>query len=42
MLPYELSDGIKKEYKIIPPEELKLKFPRAYRRIMEFKNQFLH
>ena len=42
MLPYGLSDGIKKEYKIIPPEELKLKFPRAYRRIMEFKNQFLH
>ena len=42
MLPYELSDGIKKEYKIIPPEELKFKFPRAYRRIMEFKNQFLH
>jgi hypothetical protein len=43
MLPYETSDGIKnKEYKIIPPEELKFKFPRAYRRIMEFKNQFLH
>jgi len=43
MLPCELSDGIKKkEYKIIPTEELKFKFPRAYRRIMEFKNQFLH
>ena len=43
MLPCELSDGIKKKkYKIIPTEELKFKFPRAYRRIMEFKNQFLH
>jgi len=43
MLPYEPSDGIKKrEYKIMPPEELNFKFPRAYRRIMEFKNQFLH
>jgi hypothetical protein len=43
MLPYELSEEIKKkEYQIIPPEELKFKFLRAYRRIMEFKNQFLH
>ena len=43
MLPYELSNGnIKKKYKIIPPEELKFKFSRAYRRIIEFKNQFLH
>jgi hypothetical protein len=43
MLPYETSDGIEnEEYKIIPPEELKFKFPRAYRRILEFKNQFLH
>ena len=43
MLPYEPSDGIKKrEYKIMPPEELNFKFPRAYRRIMEFKNQFLY
>ncbi len=43
MLPYEPFDGIKKsEYKIIPPEKLKSNFPRAYRRIIEFKNQFLH
>ena len=43
MLLYEPSNGIKKKkYKIIPPEELKFKFPRAYKRIMEFKNQFLY
>lgn len=43
MLPYELSDGGKqKEYEIIPPEELKVRFPLAYGRILEFKNQFRH
>ena len=43
MLPYELSDkGKKKEYSIIPPEELKARFPMAYGRIMEFKREFRH
>lgn len=43
MLPYELSDeNKKKECEIIPPEELKVRFPMAYRRILEFKNQFRH
>ncbi|HNW37427.1 MAG TPA: hypothetical protein PKJ75_01060, partial [Methanosarcina vacuolata] len=37
MLPYELSTtGKKKEYNVIPPEELKTKFPMAYGRILEF------
>jgi hypothetical protein len=43
MLPYELTEGDKKkEYRIIYPEELKLRFPLAYGRILEFKNQFRH
>ncbi len=43
MLPYELSEkGNKKEYRIIPPEDLKVRFPMTYGRIMEFKNQFSH
>jgi hypothetical protein len=43
MLPYKLSgEGKKKEYKIIPPEELKARFPLAYERIIEFKYQFRH
>lgn len=43
MLPYELSEkGNRKEYRIIPPEELKVRFPMTYGRIMEFKNQFSH
>ena len=43
MLPYELSDkGNRKECRVIPPEELKVRFPMAYGRIMEFKNQFCH
>ncbi len=43
MLPYELSTtGKKKEYNVIPPEELKTKFPMAYGRILEFKRKFLH
>jgi hypothetical protein len=43
MLPYEPSDKSKaKDYRIIPPEELKTRFPMAYGRILEFKNQFLH
>jgi hypothetical protein len=43
MLPYELSDKYKlKDYRQIPPEELKKRFPMAYGRILEYKNQFLH
>ncbi|KKG12714.1 MULTISPECIES: hypothetical protein [unclassified Methanosarcina] len=43
MLPYELSDkGNRKEGRIIPPEDLKVRFPMAYGRILEFKNQFDH
>ena len=43
MLPYELSYGSKKnEYRVIPPEDLKTRFPLAYGRIMEFKNEFRH
>lgn len=43
MLPYKLSDeGKMKKHEIIPPEELKVRFPMAYRRILEFKNQFRH
>lgn len=43
MLPYELSEnGNRKEYRIIPPEELKVRFPLTYGRILEFKNQFNH
>ena len=43
MLPYELSDkGNRKECRVILPEELKVRFPMAYGRILEFKNQFGH
>src|SRR5665811_1496080 len=43
MLPYELSDkDNRKDGRIIPPEELKVRFPMAYGRILEFKNQFDH
>jgi hypothetical protein len=43
MLPYELSGkGNRKGYRIIPPEELKIRFPLTYGRILEFKNQFDH
>lgn len=43
MLPYELSEkGSRKECRIIPPEELKVRFPLTYGRILEFKNQFDH
>lgn len=43
MLPYELPDkGKSKEYNVIPPENLKTRFPMAYERIMEFKNEFRH
>ncbi len=43
MLPYEFSgNGNRKEYRLIPPEELKVRFPMTYGRILEFKNQFSH
>lgn len=43
MLPYELSDeGKRKNYRAIPPEELKTRFPMTYRRILEFKAKFRH
>ena len=43
MLPYELPEGGKKtESRIILPEELKVRFPLAYMRILEFKNHFRH
>ncbi|AKB73636.1 hypothetical protein MSLAZ_0375 [Methanosarcina lacustris Z-7289] len=43
MLPYELSDkGNRKKCRVIPPEKLKARFPLAYGRVLEFKNQFDH
>jgi len=43
MLPYDLSEkGSRKECRIIPPEELKVRFPLTYGRILEFKNLFDH
>lgn len=40
MLPYEILDNnIKKEYKILQPEELKVKFPVAYKQIIEIRQQ---
>lgn len=43
MLPYELAgEDRRKKYRAIPPEELKARFPLAYRRILEFKKEFRH
>jgi hypothetical protein len=43
LLPYELlGERNKNEYEIVSPEVLKVKYPLAYRRILEFKNQFFH
>lgn len=43
MLPYEFSEGgKKKEYNVISPEELKIRFPMTYGRILEFKREFRH
>jgi hypothetical protein len=40
MLPYEILDNnIRKEYRIFQPEELKTKFPVAYKQLMEIKKQ---
>lgn len=40
MLPYEILDNnIRKEYRIFQPEELKTKFPLAYKQLLEIKQQ---
>jgi hypothetical protein len=40
MLPYEILDNsIRKEYRIFQPEELKAKFPVAYKQLMEITQQ---
>lgn len=40
MVPYEILDNnIRKEYRIFQPEELKAKFPVAYKQLMEIKQQ---
>ncbi|MHC1755953.1 MAG: hypothetical protein AB9861_11090 [Methanosarcina sp.] len=41
MLPYEiLGQDIRKEYRIFQPEEMKTRFPMAYKRLMEIKYKF--
>lgn len=43
MLPYDLvEERGNRKYKVIPPEELKARFPLAYNRILEFKRKFRH
>jgi len=40
MLPYEILDNsIRKEYRIFQPEELKIRFPAAYKQLMEIKQR---
>jgi hypothetical protein len=40
MLPYEILDNnIRKEYRMFQPEELKAKFPAAYKQLMEVKQE---
>ena len=40
IVPYEILDNnIRKEYRIFQPEELKAKFPAAYKQLMEIKQQ---
>ena len=40
MLPYKVLDNnISKEYRIFQPEELKTKFPAAYKQLMEIRQQ---
>ncbi|WP_440955344.1 hypothetical protein ACSAZK_17785 [Methanosarcina sp. Mfa9] len=42
MLPYDiLRDGIRKEYRVIQPTDLKARFPMAYERLLEIKNKSL-
>lgn len=41
MLPYEiLGNDIRKEYRVYQPEEMKTRFPMAYKRLMEIKYKF--
>ena len=41
MLPYEiLGNSIRKEYRIFQPEEMKIRFPMAYKRLTEIKYKF--
>ena len=43
MLPYEIAgEGLKKGCRVIPPEELKERYPLAYSRIAEFRELFHH
>ncbi|AKB27406.1 hypothetical protein MSSAC_0716 [Methanosarcina siciliae C2J] len=43
MLPYELkAEGLKKEFRLLEPEELKERYPLTYARITKFKNNFKH
>lgn len=43
MLPYELkTDGMKKECRLLEPEELKERYPLTYARITKFKSNFRH
>ena len=42
MLPYDFQgDGIRKEYGVIQPRDLKTRFPMAYERLLEIKNRSL-
>lgn len=41
MLPYEIFDSdMRKGYRVFQPEEMKIKFPMAYKRLMEIKYKF--
>lgn len=41
MLPYEiLGHNIRKEYRVFHPEEMKTRFPMAYKRLIEIKYKF--
>lgn len=41
MLPYEiLGNNVRKEYRIFQPEEMKTRFPMAYKRLREIKYKF--
>jgi hypothetical protein len=41
MLPYEIfGNSIRKEYRAFQPEEMKTRFPMAYKRLMEIKYKF--
>lgn len=40
MLPYEILDSVRTEYRIYQPEEMKKRFPMAYKRLTEIKYKF--